>query len=345
MIRRSARSAGAGLAVVLALSAAGLATAHGPDPTLSGGAYPQNQVLTFDWRSGAKPPAAHRTAILAAAEDVTKSRASKAATFSRTSGAPSLIGYGAGATCGPNGIACFSRSVADKRFTMWFRPQGHVFDWGTLKWCQSYATPPKGCYDVENIALDEFGHIEGLGHHANYADERDYLDAVVQTFSRTKPKDGWNAHKLGRCDVATLQKLYDVTAATKISTCLNIPTKITLAPNFTRVASGGTVTLTATLRMADDPAYGKLRNNAVTKRTVTLQRRPAGGSGWTAVGAMSPGSAGTYTTSIKLTAATDFRAVFAAPSDEGLKGATSPVVTVTVSSCTTSPCPVSTTAE
>ena len=61
-----------------------------------------------------------------------------------------------------------SRGTSPTSFTMWFREQGHVFDWGTLKWCQAYTTPPNGCYDAENIALDEFGHVEGLGHHDNY---------------------------------------------------------------------------------------------------------------------------------------------------------------------------------
>ena len=71
------------------------------------------------------------------------------------------------------------------------------FDWGTLKWCQSYASPPNGCFDVETIALDEFGHVEILNHHVNYADERDYEDAVVQTVSRAKPETGWNMHRFG----------------------------------------------------------------------------------------------------------------------------------------------------
>ena len=75
---------------------------------------------------------------------------------------------------------------------MWLREQGHVFDWGTLKWCQAYATAPNGCYDAETIALDEFGHVEGLNHHVNYSSDSDYDDAVVQTFSRTKPAAGWN---------------------------------------------------------------------------------------------------------------------------------------------------------
>ena len=41
-------------------------------------------------------------------------------------------------------------------------------------------------------------------------DDSDYLDAVVQTFSRTKPNTGWNMHAFGRCDTATLQLRYDM---------------------------------------------------------------------------------------------------------------------------------------
>ena len=102
-------------------------------------------------------------------------------------GGANPIGYGVGATCGVNGLACFTRD-APSGFTMWLREQGHVFDWGTLKWCQTYATAPNGCYDAETIALDEFGHVDGLGHHVNKDDDSDYLDAVVQTYSRTKPR-------------------------------------------------------------------------------------------------------------------------------------------------------------
>ena len=115
-------------------------------------------------------PRAIRTAIRAASTDATASRASKAATIAYDATGPNLIGYGLGATCGVNGLACFTRS-APTGFSMWLREQGHVFDWGTLKWCQSYTTAPNGCYDAETIALDEFGHVEGLDHHVNYADD------------------------------------------------------------------------------------------------------------------------------------------------------------------------------
>ena len=87
--------------------------------------------------------------------------------------------------------------------------------------CSRVAT--NGCYDAETIALDEFGHVEILNHHVNFADESDYTDAVVQTFSRTRPKTGWNMHVYGVCDTATLQIRYDVpTLSSPYSPCLDL---------------------------------------------------------------------------------------------------------------------------
>ena len=190
--------------------------AHGPDPVLSDNLFAQDQVLAFRWRSGSEPPAAIKTAIKGAATGLNESLGSRAATFAFDASGANPIGYGPGATCGVNGIACFTRSVPNG-FTMWLREHGRSFDWGTLKWCQMYTSPPNGCYDAQTIALDEFGHVEVLAHHINHADDRDYLDAVVQTYSMTRPKVGWDEHVLGPCDVATLQREYDVpSSSTKI---------------------------------------------------------------------------------------------------------------------------------
>jgi len=317
--------------------------AHDPDPSLGGELWAQNQALTFRWRAGAEPPANIKTAIRDAADDSNATRASQAATFAYGASGQSLLGYGPGATCGVNGIACFTRSAPNGGFTMWLREHGRVFDWGVLRWCQQLAAPaPNGCYDAETIALDEFGHIQILGHHDNFADERDYLDAVVQTFSRTKPKEGWDMHVFGRCDVATLQLRYDVpNTSSKISTCLSLATTLTLSASPTSVAYGGTTRLTAVLKVAAGDAYGRLRANPLTSRTVKLQRRPSGTTSWTTFATMAAGSSGTYTTSVTLHSKTDFRAVFSTPSGDGLVGDTSPTVTVTVGACSTPPCPLS----
>ena len=317
-------------ALLLMLSVATGATAHGPDPIFSG-RWSQNQDLRYAWRSGAVPPSTYQGPINAAAADLNASRGSQAATFAYTSGASNLVGYGTGATCGTLGLACFSRNPTSS-FTVWMREQGHRFDWGSLRWCQAYSSWPDGCYDVENIILDELGHVEILDHHSNLTSLADYQDAVVQEKSRTKPNAGYNAHRFGRCDIASLQVQYDMQSwGAKYSTCLSLTTTLAIAASPNAIAKGGTTTLTATLKVADVASYSRLALNPVAARSVVLQRRPSGTTSWTTVGTMSNGpTSGTYTLSLSLTTRTDFRAVFAKPNDEGLVGSTSPTVSVAV---------------
>jgi hypothetical protein len=321
-------------AVLLLPLIGGVVAAHAPDPFSSGGPFAQNQDLRFRWRAGSEPTTAIKAAISAAAADSNASRGSKAATFTYDSAGANPIGYGLGATCGVNGIACFTRT-APTGFTMWLREQGHVFDWGTLKWCQAYASAPNGCFDAETIALDEFGHIEGLAHHVNHADESDYMDAVVQTYSRTKPSTGWNVHTLRRCDVAALQLAYDmVSTSAKYSTCLDLTTVLTLTATPTIVQLGGTTKLTASLKVASYSAYDEIAGNLVSGRLVTLQRRAPGATAWITVGTMPAGTAsGTYVLTQQPTSDTDYRAVFGTPTTEGLNGSTSGTVRVYRANC------------
>jgi hypothetical protein len=323
---------------VVALGSAAPTAAHAPDPNLSGGLFGQDQRLTFRWRSGSEPPAAIKTAIRAAADDSNASRASQAAMFVYDSAGSNLIGYGTG-TCGVNGIGCFTRT-APTGFTMWLREHGRPFDWGTLRWCQMQTEPTNGCYDAETIALDEFGHVEILDHHVNFSDESDYTDAVVQTFSRTRPKTGWNMHIYGVCDTATLQIRYDMpTLSSPYSRCLDLSTVLTLSISDTSIPYGALVDVTAYLKVATSTAYGRLSANPIGKQTVRFQRRAIGSSTWTnLVTLTSSATAGTYVASLRLYGTADFRASFAAPSDEGLRGDTSPTVRVTVAPCT-SGCP------
>jgi hypothetical protein len=227
---------------------------------------------------------------------------------------------------------------------VWFREQGRVFDWGTLKWCQMYTNPPNGCYDVETVALDEFGHVEGLGHHDNFADESDYTDAVVQTFSRTRPREGYNMHVLGVCDIAMLQIRYDIPGASSLySTCHDITTVMTASRSASSVPYGGTVTFTALLKVVTNTDYGRLSGNPVSQRTVRLQRRAPGATAWTNFAVMNPTTpTGSYVLATRLYSTAEFRAVFPNPSNEGLRGDGSTTMTVTVGSCSSSPCPLST---
>jgi hypothetical protein len=326
------------IAALVAVGGAAPVAAHAPDPSLSGGLFGQDQVLGFRWRSGSEPPAAIRTAIRDAAADSNATRASQAATFVYDAAGSSLIGYGTG-TCGVNGIGCFTRT-APTGFTMWLREHGRPFDWGTLRWCQMQTEPTNGCYDAETIALDEFGHVEVLNHHVNFADESDYTDAVVQTFSRTRPKTGWDMHVYGVCDTATLQIRYDVpTLSSPYSRCLDLGTVLTLSISDTSIPYGALVDIAAYLKVATNTAYGRLSANPIGKHTVRLQRRAIGSSSWTnLVTLTSSTTAGTYVAALRFYSTADFRASFASPSGEGLRGDTSPIVRVTVAPCTSN-CP------
>jgi hypothetical protein len=315
---------GALLATGAALLPVASATAHDPDPVFSGGPMTPGSVLRYQWASGGVPPSAMKTAIKAAAGDANASRASKAPTFSHVSSSSNAIYYGTSVPCGANGLACMRRSTPDW-FGIWLRENGHRFDWGTLRWCELTGSP-KGCYRAETITLDELGHVLGLDHHVNFGDDRDYEDAVVQTYSHTKPGTGWNADRFARCDVAALQQLYDVpTSSTLYSTCLKIPTTLSLAASSTYVMAGSSVTFTARLH---SDGTGKLSNNLISSRKVVLQRYVDGA--WSDVGTMSAGSSGTYHISLEVWSATTYRARFRKPSNEGLKASSSPSVSISV---------------
>ena len=194
------------------------------------------------------------------------------------------------------------------------------------------SSAPNGCYDAETIALDEFGHVEGLNHHGNYANDSDYLDAVVQTYSRTKPSSGWNMHVFGRCDVALAPA--PVRHADLELQVLDLPGP-RHQPRPQRIVHGGHP------RWLDDvhrdaqgrgsrlvpaarrqPDHGTDRDPPATRRgDVDLgERRDDGGRRGRRHlrDTLSPRSDA------------DYRAVFATPSNEGINGDTSPTVSVLV---------------
>ena len=340
MIRPSRRPARAAIALTFALASVAPAAAHSPDPVFNGPLFAQNQDVRFRWKAGQAPPAAMQAAILAGAADANATRNSRAATFRFDAGGASWINYGLDVGCGVNGLACFSRLNAPDSFTMSFRENGHRYDWGVLRWCEMSGRP-NGCFDARNSALDEFGHVEILTHHVNFADESDYVDAVVQTIQRVKPEVGYDAHAFGRCDVASLQRKYDMLNWTaKYSTCLDLATTLTLsAPSW--VTYGANVPFTATLTVTDLPEYERLGGNPVSGRAIAMQRRAPGAAVWAPFGSMTAtATAGTYTfTAPSQNTTFEWRAVFAKPSGEGLRADISTTISVVVSACRTPPCP------
>lgn len=320
--------------------------AHGPDPLFGTRTWNANQVVGYSWASGFVPPSWMVPAIDAGAGDVGESRASRAATFIRQSGAPSPVAYSASMPCPSYAIACVDRTGVPSSFTgLWFRPHGWTFDWGTLRWCQAQSTFTDGCYDVENVMLDELGHIEILGHHVNYTDGSDFTQAVVQASARSRPKAGWNQHAFGACDVARLQLEYQLrTASDPVSTCLHLATALSLSVSPTNAYVGTSVAFNATLKVTlDTTANRALAGDPLSDRPVLLQRRAIGSTTWATVTTMVPSASidGFYSALWSPTATYDWRALFPTPSSEGLVGATSGITRVTVSGCSGTGCPSS----
>jgi len=271
------------LGAAIALAGASPTLAHGPDPLIPGAGtlWARDQVATFQWQSSGVPPAWAATAIDAGAADVGESRNSRAAVFVRVASSNASMSYGGANPCDSYGIACMDRTgmSVDGTFRVWYRPQGWPFDWGTLKWCQYYSSPPDRCYDIETTALDELGHVEILGHHVNFSDESDFTDAVVQYAGHTKPRAGWNQHVFGRCDVARLQLEYERRdPGNLVSTCLSLASAISVSDSTDSIAYGDSVKFTANLKIAVTSLAEAMSGDALSDRTVVLQRRPIGGS-------------------------------------------------------------------
>ena len=338
LIQRLAAACAAGALASLALLAGGPAPstlAHGPNPLFGTNLWGQDQIVGYMWAPGAVPPGWMAAEIDAAAEDVEQSRKSRAALFQRVSKADSKIWYGGMWPCPAYGIACVNRSGAPDSFAgMWFRPHGWPFDWGTLRWCQGLAAPANGCYDVENVALDEFGHIEIIGHHVNYDDERDFLDSIVQYAARARPREGWNEHVFGRCDVARLQLEYElIRPSDPVSTCLSLATSLSIVPGSTWISPGQTVRISGNLKVGTASAARSLSGDPLSARTVTLQRRSPGTTGWSAVGTLpANATAGSYSLTITPPQTYDYRLVFT-PAAEGVLASQTGAVRIVVSAC------------
>lgn len=305
------------------------ASATPPTPA-SGAIWDSGQVVEYRWKDGNEPPSWMRGAINLAAQAATTTSRANSPVFSYRDGGPGWIGYTSDIPTS-YAVGYAIRNVPDT-YGIRLRPQGYVLDWGTLRWCQFYQSPPNGCYDAALIALHEFGHVLTLDH----ADDdlvTDWLDTVMHWAPKTRAKIGWNADEFGRCDVARLQLRYGArSASTPISTCLALPTALGLAATPAgAVDYGSTASLAASLRIDADSPAGALSGDPLSGRTVMLQRRPIGGMSWTDVSAMTQSdTGGRYVKTLTITAPYEYRARFDAPTAEGLGASTSPVVRISV---------------
>jgi hypothetical protein len=329
--RRLHRRAALAAACVLSLGWLTTMPAAAAAPTPAHGqTWNANQLVEYRWKDGHVPPGWARTAISAAGRDSNQSRAAQAAVFAQDDSASSSIAYTANLPT--NWAIGYTVASAPNSFTIRIRPQGTVLDWGTLRWCQFYSSPPRGCYDLEMVALHEFGHVQTLDH-ADEANMDKFVDTVMHATVHSKPKVGWNMHEFGRCDVARLQIRYQpLTTATPYSTCLDLPSALTLSSSSGGLESYGTaVTLTARLSVADDVQYAHLAGQRASGRLVRLQRRAPGGS-WEDAGALAPldDETGRYAQTITVNGTYYWRAVFADPTGEGLEGSTSAALLISM---------------
>ncbi len=296
-------------------------------------------VLSFRFHTTEVSPSWIRQAVEDAADDATDTSRSLSPIFTPGgSGSEGIIRYSASfpASC-TNAIACASHDA--DQWTLRMRPQGFDFRWGTLRWCQKSVAD--GCFDAERVALHEFGHIVGLDHPEAAGFRLSPSTTVMHQVTASRPHTSWDRHGFGQCDVASLQEQFGTpTMSTLISSCNDVDTRVTLSASRASVGAGQRLTLTATLRVRTDSTYRKLSGMRLNERSVQLRRRPTGSTGaWTTSWMRWAEAPGLYTATLYPRAGYDYQAVFSAPSNEGLQGDVSDVVSVRVTGACSGLCP------
>ena len=300
-----------------------------PVPAFPAGAWPKDSVLPFSWLDGAVPPEWARTPITSGAADASDTSLSRSPRFVLRSGLADTVRY---TPSFPDfcryGIACASRNMPVS-WLVWLRPHGTDFSWGTLRWCQK--EDASGCFDIRRVLIHELGHIDGLDHPSRDGFNLEANETVMHAITPAKPSAGSTRHAFGRCDVATLQELYDLpSSTTQVSTCNDVATELTLGASSSSILPGSTVRLRADLRVAPVSSVGRLAGNALNGRSVKLRYRRAGTSdAWTTLW-MEPLVNGGYSLIIAPQATWEYQAVFPAPAGEGLRASTSVTVKVRV---------------
>jgi hypothetical protein len=300
-----------------------------PVPAFAAGGWPRDTTLPFAWRSGDVPPEWARDPIRQAAEHASDTSAARSPRFVYRSTAGDTIRY---TPSFPDfcrlGIACATRNMPGF-WAVWLRPHGTDFSWGNLRWCQRNGDD--GCFDLRRVVIHELGHVTGLNHPSSAGFNLAPHETVMHAVTPARPAAGSGRHAFGRCDVATLQELYDVpTNQTSISTCNDVPTDLVLSASDTSVPVGSPVRMRAVLRIADLSSLGQLADNVLNGRFVKLRYRRVGQDAWTVLWLDPQSSGGRYELSIAPQANLELQATFPAPDDEGLRFSASQIVTVRV---------------
>jgi hypothetical protein len=301
-----------------------------PVPVFSAGGWPRDSILLFRWHAGAVPPDWAKTPLLNGAADVSTTSRSRAPSFELRSGVDATVRYTPSfPTFCRYGIACAWRDMP-VWWTVFIRPHGTDFAWGTLRWCQKNGAD--GCFDLRRVMIHELGHIVGLDHPENHGFRLGSGDSVMQAITPARPTAGSARHSFGRCDVASLQRVYDVPDnKTLISRCLDLATRLDLVASSASVKRGSPVLFTATLTIVDRDGYGALGGNLLNGRAVKLRYRAAGsGADWSSAWMASTGKLGRYQLELIPQGTWEYEAVFPAPDDEGLRLSRSSILKVIV---------------
>jgi hypothetical protein len=301
-----------------------------PVPAFAAGGWAGDKTLAYAWGAGDVPPDWAKGPLKSGAEDVGRTSDAGSPDFVYRSNASNAIRYTGTlpSFCGA-AIACAGRNKPANWWGVWIKPHGSDFGWGTLRWCQK--SQSDGCFDIRRVVLHELGHIVGLNHPESGGFRLGAHESVMHAITPAKSRPGGTRHAFGRCDVATLQELYDVpTNKMPISTCNDVVSKLALSASRGAVDAGQSVSLRAKLSIADRSAYGKLANNPLNQRSVKLKfRRVASGDDWTTAW-MRFQQSGSYDLQITPTDTWEFKATFPAPGDEGLRFSRSELVEVRV---------------
>jgi hypothetical protein len=325
------------------------------NPTPGGKTYGAGATITYGWHPDNPPPDWMRNAITAEINYLNDAAhmGANVPTLSGpvAAGKPMTVMFKYRGTDPCIEFACSygkgSKSDNPDGYTVYFLADAAVA--GSPSWrkyCQyNNATPSEyrsSCYDIRNITLHELGHVFGLGHFVEGLGPGASI-TVMQTQSRSSASSGWNEQDYGACDMARLQLVYDLNAASsKLSSCLTRQkTTLAFSKSATSVAYRGAVTFTATLTVTADgsgPNSSIFEGQKLSGRAVILERSTDGWATSTRYTMPAGASLGTYSMTINLTYTSQWRVRFATPS-EGLSGVTSPASTITVAACHIAPCP------
>lgn len=303
-----------------------------PTPSFTAGGWSKDRKLSYRWQAGAVPPSWARNALKNGATDARRTAIARSPHFAYEPSGANAVSYSANLAgfCGVAAIACAGRAMPHD-WGVWIRPHGTDFAWGTLRWCQKTSSSSR-CFDLRRVMLHELGHIVGLNHPSTAGFTLAAADSVMQAITPSRPHAGSSRHAFGRCDVATLQELYDTPDnKTAISTCNDVATRISLSASRWSIAKGASVKLVATLTVADQRTAGQLAANPLNGRSVKLKYRPAGSDdAWKTVWMRPTYKQGRYDVTLKPGATWEFKAVFAKPATEGLRYSRSEVKKVKV---------------